>query len=45
VQVNVQIFRDLVWPVRFPGIELAGEQTFYVLDVEHGTEFWATKVA
>lgn len=45
VQVNVQIFRDLVWPVRFPGIDLAGEQTLYVLDIEHGTEFWATKVA
>lgn len=45
VQVNVQIFRDLVWPIRFPGIKLAGEQTLYVLDVEHGTEMWATKVA
>ena len=45
VQVNVQIFRDLVWPIRFPGIKLAGEQTLYVLDVEHGTEVWATKVA
>lgn len=45
VQVNVQIFRDLVWPVRFPGIELPSEQTLYVLDVEYGSEVWATKVA
>jgi HNH endonuclease len=45
VQVNVQLFRDLAWPIRFPGIKLAGEQTLYVLDVEHGTEMWATKVA
>jgi hypothetical protein len=45
VRVNVQIFRDLVWPIRFPGIKLAGEQTLYVLDVEHGTEMWATKIA
>jgi hypothetical protein len=45
VQVNVQIFRDLVWPVRFPAIELAGEQTLYMHDVEHGTEVWATRVA
>lgn len=45
VQVNVQIFRDLVWPVRFPGVSLRGEQTLYLLDVEHGTEVWATKIA
>lgn len=44
VQVNVQIFRDLVWPIRFPGIKLAGEQTLYMLDVEYGTEVWATRV-
>ena len=45
VQVNVQIFRDLVWPIRFPRIKLAGNQTLYVLDVEQGNEIWATKVA
>lgn len=45
VQVNVQVFRDLVWPVRFPGVRLRGEQTLYLLDIEHGTEVWATKIA
>lgn len=45
VQVNVQAFRDLVWPVRFSGLALAGEQTLYVLDLEHGREQWATKLA
>jgi hypothetical protein len=45
VQVNVQLFRDLVWPIRFPGVKLAGKQTLYVLDVEHGTEMWATQIA
>jgi len=45
VHVNVQIFRDLVWPIRFPGIKLAGDQTLYVLDVEQGSEIWATRVA
>jgi hypothetical protein len=45
VQVAVQVFLDLVWPIRFPGIKLAGEQTLYVLDVEQGTEMWATKAA
>ncbi len=44
-QVNVQIFRDLVWPVLFPAVELRGEQTLYVVNVERGSEFWATKVA
>ena len=44
VQVNVQIFGDIVWPVRFPGVALEGEQTLYVLDVDDGTEFWATKL-
>lgn len=43
-QLTVQAFRDLVWPVRFPGVRLGGEQTLYVLDVEHGTEVWATKI-
>jgi hypothetical protein len=45
VQVNLQVFRDLVWPVRFPGVHLRGEQTLYVVDVEHGDEVWATKIA
>lgn len=45
VQVNVQLFRDLVWPVRFPGVQLRGEQTLYVLDLEHDEEVWATKTA
>ena len=45
VQVDVQVFRDLVWPVRFPGVRLRGEQTLYVLDVERGTEVWTTKLA
>lgn len=43
-QVNVQIFRDLVWPVRFPGVRLRGEQTFYMIDLERGSEFWASKL-
>jgi hypothetical protein len=44
-QVNLQVFRDLVWPVRFPGVQLAGDQTLYLLEVEHDTECWATKVS
>lgn len=40
--VNVQIFGDLVWPVRFPGVVLEGERTLYELDVEHDAEAWAS---
>ena len=43
--VHVQLFRDLVWPVRFPRVQLAGEQTLYVLDLEESTEWWATQTA
>jgi hypothetical protein len=40
----VQVFRDLVWPVLFPKVRLEGAQTVYVLNVEAGTEVWATKL-
>lgn len=42
--VTLQIFRDLVWPVRFPIIVVKGEQTLYWVDVASGEESWATKL-
>ncbi len=45
VCVLFQVFRDLCWPVIFPGVSLGGEQTLYWIDVEQGEEWWATKVA
>jgi HNH endonuclease len=45
VQVTVQIFRDLAWPVDFPGIKLGGEQTLYVIDLEQGRELWCSKLS
>lgn len=44
VLVTLQIFRDLVWPVRFPGITLQGEQTRYRIDLENSEEWWCTKL-
>lgn len=41
--VTFQLFRDLVWPVRFPGL-VNREQTLYVLDVATGEEHWRSKV-
>ena len=40
--VIFQVFRDLVWPVRFPG-PANPEQTLYVLDVASGEEDWRSK--
>ena len=44
VQVNLQIFRDLVFTVKFPGVALGGEQTLYIVDIANGLECWATKI-
>jgi hypothetical protein len=45
VTVTLQIFRDLTWPVHFPGVRLRGEQTLYWIDLEKKEEWWATKLA
>lgn len=42
-RVTFQIFRRLVWPVYFPAVTLAGEQTLYQANVTDRSEFWATK--
>ena len=44
-QVVLQVFRDLSWPVDFPAVQLGGEQTLYVLDLEHSSENWRSKAA
>ncbi len=44
VLVTFHVFRDLCWPVRFPGITLGEEQTLYCIDLEQPTEYWATKL-
>jgi hypothetical protein len=41
ILVIFYMFRDLCWPVRFPG-ELRGSQTLYALDLENGEEEWVT---
>ena len=41
--VTFQVFRDLVWPVRFPG-PVNPEQTLYVLDLANGEEHWRSRV-
>lgn len=38
VLVNVWFFRELVWPVRFPGVRLRGADPFYLLDLTTGEE-------
>jgi hypothetical protein len=43
VTVTLQVWRDLTWPVEFAGITLGGEQTLYVIDVEHSQERWSSK--
>lgn len=43
-RVTFQIFRRLVWPVFFPNVTLAGEQTLYQANVTNRHEFWATKL-
>lgn len=43
--VTLQVFRDLTWPVRFPGVSLQGQQTLYRLDLEKNEEWWGTKLA
>jgi len=40
--VTFQVFRDLVWPVRFPGISNP-EQTLYAIDLVTGEEHWKSK--
>lgn len=40
--VTFQVFRDLVWPVRFPGTANP-EQTLYALNVATGEEHWKSK--
>jgi hypothetical protein len=45
VLVTLQVFRDLSWPVRFPGVALHGEQTLYKIDLEKDEESWATRLA
>jgi hypothetical protein len=45
VLVLFHVFRDLCWPVHFPDVALAGEQTLYWIDLAVGTEWWATKTA
>jgi hypothetical protein len=43
ILVIFYVFRDLCWPVRFPG-RLRGLQTLYCLDLEQGSEYWATSL-
>jgi len=43
VTVTLQVFRDITWPVEFPGVHLGGKQTLYVIDLEHGHELWCSK--
>ena len=43
VRVTLQVFRDLVWPADFAGVELGGEQSLYIIDVERGVERWCSK--
>lgn len=45
VLVTLQIFRDLVWPVSFPGVALDGAQTLYRIDLEKSEEWWCTRLA
>jgi HNH endonuclease len=45
VTVTLQIWRDICWPIEFPGVELGGEQTLYRLDLEQNDEWWCTKLA
>lgn len=45
VLVTLQVFRDLVWSVRFPGVTLRGEQVLYSIDLEQNEEWWGTKLA
>lgn len=42
--VTFQVFRDLVWPVRFPDVVVRGEQTLYWVDVATGEEWWGTRL-
>lgn len=41
--VTFQVWRDICWPVEFPGITLGGEQTLYMIDLEHDQEHWRSK--
>jgi hypothetical protein len=45
VLVTLQVFRDLTWPVRFPGVTLRGELTLYRIDLENAEESWCTRLA
>lgn len=45
VLVTFQVFRDLTWPVHFPGVTLQGEQTLYRIDLEKNEEWWGTKLS
>ena len=45
VTVTLQVWRDLAWPIEFPGIRLVGEQTLYVIDVEYSRERWCSKLS
>jgi hypothetical protein len=40
--VTFQLFRDLAWPVRFPG-PVNAEQTLYAVDLASGDEHWKSK--
>ncbi|MFL5963274.1 MAG: hypothetical protein ACJ757_10330 [Gaiellaceae bacterium] len=40
--VTFQLFRDLAWAVRFPGL-VNPEQTLYALDLASGDEHWKSK--
>jgi hypothetical protein len=43
-KVTLQLFRELVWPVTFPGIVLCGAQTLYRAEVGALDEWWGTKL-
>lgn len=45
VTVTLQVWRDISWPVEFPGVRLGGEQTLYVVDIERGQEQWHSNVS
>jgi hypothetical protein len=44
VTVMLQVWRDITWPVEFPGVTLGGEQTLSIVDVEHSQECWRSKL-